>query len=627
MKRKIEEKYYDIIVVGAGHAGVEAAFSGARKGKKVLLATISLNAISFMACNPNIGGTAKGTLVKEIDALGGEMGKVADLATIQARMLNLANGPAVHSLRCQVDKEKYQRRMKYRLEKEKNIDLLECEINSILLENGKVIGATTLLGDTYMTKAVILTTGVYMNARIIIGEFINNCGPSGFLRSEKLSDNLKKMGLPITRFKTGTPQRILGSSVDFSKMEVQNGDIGIPKFSQMSDFEVNNTHKCYLTYTNKNTHKIIMDNIDRAPLFNGSIGGVGPRYCPSIEGKLVKFADKERHQIFIEPEGAETDEMYVQGLSTSLPYDVQEDMLHSIVGLENAKIMRYGYAIEYDCLDPACLLPSLAVKGFEELCRAGKINESSGYEEAAAQGIIAGINAVAFIDNEEPFILGRDEAYIGVLIDDQVTKGTEEPYRMMTSRAEYRLNLRQDNADLRLTQKGRDIGLVDDERYKRYLKKLEDIKNIKEMLKKSYSPKRVQAIFEKKEEPLPKGGISGRAILKRSTLNHDDLIEIDEDFGKINLELLKTVETEIKYEGYLSKQEQAIKEMKKMESKKLPIDIDYENIDGLRLEAQQKLNKIKPLSLAQASRISGVNPADIVVLMVYLTKKSENKNG
>lgn len=615
------QKEFDIVVIGAGHAGIEAAFAGAKKGAKVLLATLSLNSIGFMACNPNIGGTAKGNLVKEVDALGGVIGIVADKATIQIRMLNLANGPAVHSLRAQVDKNKYHQVMKQLLEKEENITLLESEVTKILVKNKKVSGVKTALGDTYKARAVIVTTGVFLKAKIIIGPYTQKSGPQGFLRAEKLTASLRKLGFEIRRFKTGTPARVASKSIDYSKMEPQRGDIGMPKFSQMTDFEVENSYKCYLTYTNKETHKIIMENLDKAPLYNGSIDGIGPRYCPSVEDKVVRFADKERHQIFIEPEGMDTEEMYVQGLSTSMPFDVQEKMIHSIKGLEQAQIMRYAYAIEYDCIDSQSLLPTLAAKGIEGLYFAGQINGTSGYEEAAAQGLIAGINATNFLQGKESFVLKRNQAYIGVLIDDLITKGTNEPYRMMTSRAEYRLHLRQDNADIRLTEIGREQGTVDDARYEKYKQKLVELQKIRKMLEKTYSPQAIKEAFLKKEQPLPKTCIKGREILKRSVLSVDDLIEIDSEFATVDRECLKQIDTEIKYEGYLLKQEASIKEMQKMEEKKLSQDIDYMTILGLRNEAKQKLQKIKPMTLAQAARISGVNPADIVVLMIWLGKE------
>lgn len=618
-------KYYEAIVVGAGHAGIEAGAALARKGHSVLLATLSLNSIGFMACNPNIGGTAKGHLVKEIDAMGGVMGSIADKATIQTRMLNLANGPAVHSLRNQVDKAKYHRMMKLFLERQKNLTLLEDEVIEIVTENGKIKGVVMEIGHEFIaTDAVVLTTGVYLSSRIIIGDYLKNSGPSGFQRAEKLTSSLEKLGLPIVRFKTGTPPRVLKSSIDLEKTIPQSGDNGIYPFSEDTDFAVNNSFKCYLTYTNAKTHKIILDNIDRSPLYNGCIEGTGPRYCPSIETKLMRFPDKARHQVFIEPEGEDTDEMYLQGISTSMPYDVQEKMVHSINGLENAVIMRYGYAIEYDCLDPLCLLPSLAVKGINGLFGAGQINGSSGYEEAGAQGLIAGANAALYLENKPPMILRRDEAYTGVLIDDLCTKGTHEPYRMMTSRAEYRLFLRQDNADMRLTEKAYKNGLVPKERYDKFLEKKERKNEIYNKLNLSYSPEDVRVVFENKGETVPKSGISGKEILKRTHLNSEDLIKIDNSFGEYDIFLLYQAETEIKYEGYLVKQERSIREMKKMEQKALGEAFDYDKVDGLRLEAKEKLKAVKPLDLAQAGRISGVNPADIVVIMVHLQK---NKKG
>jgi tRNA uridine 5-carboxymethylaminomethyl modification enzyme len=618
------EKYYDAVVIGAGHAGIEAGMALAKKGHSTLLLTISLDAIGFMACNPNIGGTAKGHLVKEIDALGGIMGKIADRATLQTRMLNLANGPAVHSLRNQVDKVKYHTLMKSELEKEPNLALLEGEASKILYENGEVKGVVTALGEIFKTKAIVLTTGVYLKSKIIIGSYTKDCGPSGYQGAETLTDSLLEMGLPIRRFKTGTPPRIHKDSIDFDKMEMQEGDKDIYPFSEDTDFEVKNSYRCYLTYTNLNTHKIILDNIDRSPLYNGSIAGTGPRYCPSVETKIMRFKDKERHQIFIEPESENTEEMYVQGLSTSMPYDVQEQMLHSIVGLEHAKIMRYGYAIEYDCLDPLALLPTLAVKSYKGLYSAGQINGSSGYEEAAAQGLIAGVNAALYLEEEEQIIIRRDMAYIGVLIDDLVTKGTEEPYRMMTSRAEHRLYLRQDNADIRLTEIGRKIGLITDSRYAHFLQKLQKKQELELLLNKNYSPAQCKEVFLNKNQPIPKGGISAREILKRNYITYLDLMKIDDTFNCGENTILQQIETEIKYEGYLNKQEQSIKEMQKMENKTLSADLDYEEIESLRKEARQRLNRVKPLTLAQASRVSGVNPADIVVLMIYLQKKGEN---
>ena len=614
-------KEYEAIVVGGGHAGIESAFALAKKGHKTLLMSLTLNAIGFMPCNPNVGGTGKGHIVREVDALGGQMGRVADMATLQTRMLNLGNGAAVHSLRNQIDKDKYHRLMKNRIERQENLDLLEGEAAEILTDGDKVIGIKTTLGDVYACRAVVLTTGVYLDSRIIIGDYSEQCGPAGYRRSTHLSSSLKKMGLPMRRFKTGTPMRVLASSVDFSKMVVQKGDENIYPFSLMTAEKVRNVRDCYLTYTNAETHKIILDNLDRSPLYNGSITSTGPRYCPSIETKVVRFANHDRHQIFIEPEGEDTDEMYVQGLSTSLPFDVQERMLHSVAGLENAKIMRYGYAIEYDCLDPLALLPTLAVKNYTGLYAAGQINGSSGYEEAAGQGILAGINAGLFLEGRDPLVLTRDNSYIGVMVDDLVTKGTEEPYRMMTSRAEYRLQLRQDNADERLTEIGRQIGLVDDERYERYQKMQAEKERIYAKLRSvRYKKDQIAAVMEEKGETVPASGIGAEEFLKRTPLTVEDLIAVDPSFKEEDPFLLRRIETEIKYEGYLIKLQREIKEMQKMEKKKLPVDLDYNEVDGLRIEARQRLNDVKPLSLAQASRISGVNPADIVVLMIWLQK-------
>lgn len=615
------EKTFEAIVIGGGHAGIEAACALARKGHKVLLTTISLNAIGFMPCNPNVGGTAKGHIVKEVDALGGVMGLIADRATIQTRMLNLGNGAAVHSLRNQVDKDKYHTLMKRFVEEQKNLSVLEAEVVELIVENGAIAGVRTALGDRYTAKVAILCTGVYLDSRIIIGDWKKSCGPAGYARSEGLSDCLKKLGLPMRRFKTGTPMRVKKSTVDFSKTEPQYGDEGIYPFSEMTEEKVNNRAVCYLTYTNEKTHEIIMQNLDRSPLYNGEIQGTGPRYCPSIETKVVRFSDKDRHQIFIEPESEEGEEMYVQGLSTSLPYDVQEAMLRSIPALANAEVMRYGYAIEYDCLNCEVLLPDLSVKGFSGLYSAGQMNGSSGYEEAAGQGLIAGLNAALYLENRPPLVLSRDRAYIGVLIDDLVNKGTEEPYRMMTSRAEYRLLLRQDNADFRLTEIGRELGVVDEKRYEKFLDKKKNLEEIDAQLNRRYSPEQCKNAFEKRGEPLPKGGVSAREILRRSTLDKATLCEIDEYFATVDKFLLEFLETEVKYEGYLKKQERSIKEMRKMEEKKLGADFDYDSVDGLRLEAKEKLKSVRPLDLAQASRISGVNPADVVVLMVHLAKE------
>ena len=613
-------KRYDAIVIGAGHAGVEAAHALAVTGKSTLLVSLSLEAVAFMACNPNIGGTAKGHLVKEVDALGGIMGEIADKATLQTRMLNLGNGPAVHSLRAQVDKNLYHRLMKERMETTPNLTMVEGDVVEVLTENGAVKGVKNAMGEEYLCKAVVLAMGVYLNSRIITGNYSRATGPAGFMRSESLTDNLIALGLDIRRFKTGTPPRLLSSSIDYDKMEIQKGDEGLPTFSMLTEDGIRNDKVCYLTYTNKDTHDIILSNLDKAPMYNGQITGTGPRYCPSIETKVVRFADKERHQIFIEPEGADTDEMYAQGLSTSLPYDIQEKMVHSVVGLENAVITRYGYAIEYDCINPLELNAALGIKRIKGLYSAGQINGSSGYEEAAAQGLIAGINASRYIDGKDPFLLRRDEAYIGVLIDDLVTKGTEEPYRMMTSRAEYRLHLRQDNADMRLTEKGRELGLVKEDRYTKYQEKVSQIEEIRANLKKRYKAEEVKDAFDKIGESLPQGSISAEEVLKRGRADKHTLLAIDSSFNDFSPEAVSYVAVELKYEGYLKKEEQAIKEARRMEEKRLPADIDYLSVEGLRLEARQKLNDHRPMTLAQAARISGVTPADVNVLILHLRK-------
>lgn len=617
------EKTYDAIVVGAGHAGVEAAHALAKLNKKTLLLSLSLNAIAFMACNPNVGGTGKGHLVKEVDALGGIIGEVADIATIQTRMLNLGNGPAVHSLRAQVDKNLYHRTMKKRMEEIPNLDILEGEGKRIIIEDGRVVGLETGLGDIFASNVIILATGVYLNSRIITGDHSEATGPAGFKGSTLLTQSLIDLGLDIRRFKTGTPPRLLSSTIDYSKMVPQKGDLGNPAFSSMTDFEIRNDHVCYLTYTTEETHKIILENLDRSPLFNGDIKGTGTRYCPSVEDKIVKFRDKERHQVFIEPEGAETHEMYAQGLSTSLPYDIQERVVHSVPGLERAKIMVYGYGIEYDCIDPLELLPSLAFKKYVGLYAAGQINGTSGYEEAAAQGLMAGINGARYLDQKDPIVLRRDQAYIGVLIDDLATKGTNEPYRMMTSRAEHRLQLRQDNADIRLTALGREIGLVSDSRYERFQKKLAEIAEIKVALSERYKVSEVQYLYEKRGESIPKTlSVSAREMIRRNYIMAEDLALASPTFAAFNLKNIKLVETELKYEGYLAKEKRAIKESLRMEALPLSPDLDYSKISSLRIEARQKLQKIKPLTLAQAERISGVNPADITVLLLYLRKSN-----
>lgn len=619
------EKIYQAIVIGGGHAGVESALALARNNKKTLLMTLSLDAISFMACNPAIGGTAKGQLVREIDALGGQMGIAADKNLLQIRRLNTGKGEAVRSLRGQADKTMYHLYMKRVLEQEENLTVLQAEASEVLTQNDKVIGVKTSLGDTYYCDTVIVASGVYLNAEIIIGEFRQKVGPSGFAKASFLTDSLLKLGHSMRRFKTGTPARVHKKSIDFSKMEIQNGEDKIYPFSFMTDGYIENTHPCYLTYTTELTKKIIMDNIHRSPLYNGSIHSVGPRYCPSIEDKIMKFADKERHQLFVEPESAFTDEMYVQGMSSSLPFDVQEKMYKSVIGLENVKIMRYAYAIEYDCIDSLSLFPSLMSKHIQGLFMAGQINGSSGYEEAAAQGLIAGINANNYIENREPLVLGRNQAYIGVLIDDLVTKGTNEPYRMMTARAEYRINLREENADLRLTQIGREQGLVKDDRYTKFIERQNTINKIKDFVNKtSISPKVYGELFNEKGESISDRGLTYADMLKRANITAEDLHNFFLDCAEFPIREFTEVAVLAKYEGYMAKQDMNIQESKKLEEVKLPEDIDYMEIQGLRLEARQKLNKIRPFNLGQASRISGVSPADINVLIVYLKMKKKS---
>jgi len=611
---------YDVVVIGAGHAGCEAALACARMGMKTLVTAINLDSIAMMACNPSIGGPAKGNLVREVDALGGEMGINADQTMIQIRTLNTKKGPAVRAFRAQIDKKKYSERMKWVLENQENLYIKQTEIVDILVEDGKVSGVVTNLGARYDCKAVIVATGVYLNGKIVIGDVSYEGGPNGLFPAKGLSRCLKNLGFELRRFKTGTPARIDGKSVDFSKMMEQPGDEDMKVFSFMSKDIKIKQHSCYLTYTNETTHKIIRDNIHRSPLYTGGVEGVGPRYCPSIETKIVNFPERESHQVFIEPEGLFTREMYVQGMSSSLPEDVQIDMLRSIKGLENCEMMRTAYAIDYDCINPQDLKLSLEAKHIEGLYFAGQVNGSSGYEEAAAQGIMAGINAALKLKGKEPLILDRSEAYIGVLIDDLVTKGTNEPYRMMTSRAEYRLILRQDNADLRLTQKGYEVGLVTEERYREFIRKKENIEREIERLKgKSISPsEKVKSFLEKYNSADIKSGITLYELLKRPEITYASLSEIDDDMPGLNEQEAEEVEILIKYEGYIKKQLTQIEQFKKLEGKRLPDDIDYKAIKGLSSEAQQKLSEIRPSNIGQASRISGVSPADISVLLVYL---------
>ena len=617
------QKNYDAIVIGCGHAGVEACLALSRLGHKTLAVTLSLDAIAFMACNPAIGGTAKGHLVREIDALGGQMGISADHNLLQIRMLNMGKGAAVQSLRGQADKTLYHHYMKNILETSPNLDILQGEVAQILTQNGKVTGIVTTLGQTFFADTIVVATGVYLNAHIIIGDNVTKTGPNGFSRATKLTDSLLSLDIPTRRFKTGTPARVDKNTINFDVMQVQNGDDEIYPFSFMTKGFVPNKEVCYLTYTTQKTKDIIMANIDRSPLYNGSIHSIGPRYCPSIEDKVMRFADKERHQIFIEPESSLTNEMYVQGMSSSLPFDVQLEMYKSVIGLEKVKIMRFAYAIEYDCIDSLCLTPYLMVKHISGLLLAGQINGSSGYEEAAAQGLIAGINASLYLKNKEPLVLTRDSSYIGVLIDDLVTKGTNEPYRMMTARAEHRLLLRQENADARLTPIGRQVGLVDDERWQSFISKLDTIDDIKKKLDKLLPPKEFKNFFDSIGEPIPNNGLTYRDMLKRAGITFDMLMQYFDDLKLLDRRCFEEVATSIKYEGYLSKQKSIIDDINKLENKSLPQDIDYSLIKGLRIEARQKLDKIKPLNLGQASRISGVSPADITVLLVYLSKNNK----
>lgn len=610
---------YDVIIIGAGHAGVEAALASARMGCNTLLTTLNMDNIAMMPCNPSVGGPAKGHLVREIDALGGEMGVNADKTCIQYRMLNTGKGPAVQALRAQADKKLYQNTMKHTCELQENLDVKQLLIDEILFEDNKVTGVVVETGEVYTCKAVVLASGTYLKGRIIIGENTYDGGPNGQRAAIKLSSCLLKAGVELMRFKTGTPARVDRRSLDFFKMIIQPGDDEVHNFSFMSDVKTREQVPCWLTYTNEQTHKIIRDNIERAPMANGIITGVGPRYCPSIETKIVRFPDKERHQLFIEPEGLDTEEMYVQGMSTSMPIDVQMEFLRTIPGLENVRIMRPGYAIEYDCINPLQLKPSLEFKKISGFFSAGQTNGTSGYEEAASQGLIAGINAALKIQGKEPLILKRSDGYIGVLIDDLVTKGTNEPYRVMTSRAEYRLLLRQDNADLRLTEKGRQVGLVSDERYARFVKRRDSIKNTIELLSeiRIHPNKETLAKMQEFELGSIHNTVTAADLLKRKEISYDDLKHIVE-LPEISEDVKKQVEITLVYEGYIKKQLEQVERMEKLEEKLLPEDINYDEVSSLRDEAREKLNAIRPISIGQASRISGVSPADISVLLVYL---------
>ena len=617
---------YDVAVIGAGHAGCEAALASARMGMKTLVFSISLEAVANMPCNPHIGGSSKGHLVREIDCLGGEMGKNIDKTMIQIKMLNTSKGPAVHSLRAQADRKRYQMEMKHTLEKQENLELKQAEIVNIEVEDGKVKSLETDVGAIYNVKNIIIATGTYLEGKIFIGDYSKESGPDGVFPANKLAKSLENLGVKLIRFKTGTPARINRKSIDFSKMEVQKGDEDIVPFSlddEVKDFE---QQDCYLTYTNEETHKIIRENLHRSPLYAGKIEGTGPRYCPSIEDKVVRFSDKPRHQVFIEPIGLDTDEMYAQGMSSSLPEDVQIAMYRTLPGLEHCEFTRPAYAIEYDSIDPSKLKLSLEYKDIDGLFFAGQTNGTSGYEEAACQGLIAGINSALKIKGKNPVILDRTQGYIGVLIDDIVTKGTNEPYRMMTSRAEYRLLLRQDNADLRLTEIGHEIGLISDERYQRFLQKKANIEKEMERLRQTVvkPTEKVNKFLEAKGTTPLSTGSKLSELLKRTEIRYKDLAEIDDNMPNLSAQEKEEVEIQIKYEGYIKMEEEQVAKFKKMESKTLSEDIVYQDIKGLSLEARQKLDKIKPLSIGQASRISGVSPADINVLLIYLQMKNKD---
>lgn len=624
------EQFFDIIVVGAGHAGCEAALASARLGLQTVMFTVSVDSIALMPCNPNVGGSSKGHLVRELDALGGEMGKNIDKTFIQSKMLNQSKGPAVHSLRAQADKQAYSTEMRKTLENTENLTIRQGEVTELLAEDGHITGVKTFSGATYHAKAVVLCTGTYLKARCIYGDVSNYTGPNGLQAANYLTDSLKKLGIEMFRFKTGTPARIAGNTIDYSKMEEQFGDKKVVPFSFSTDPESVQIEQksCWLTYTNEKTHEIIRANLDRSPLYSGMIEGTGPRYCPSIEDKVVRFADKKRHQVFIEPEGLYTNEMYIGGMSSSLPEDVQYEMYHSVPGLEHARIVKNAYAIEYDCINPRQLYPTLEFKKIKGLFSGGQFNGSSGYEEAAAQGLIAGINAAMEVKGKERLILDRSEAYIGVLIDDLVTKENHEPYRMMTSRAEYRLLLRQDNADLRLRKKGWEVGLIDDETYHKLQEKERMIREEIERVEHTTvgGSAEVQSLLESQGSTLLKSGTTIAELIRRPELNYHVLAPIDKERPELPEDVCEQVEINIKYDGYIRRQMKQVEQFKKLEQKKIPEDIDYEDVGSLRIEARQKLESYRPISIGQASRISGVSPADISVLLVYLESRSGHKH-
>ena len=624
------EQFFDIIVVGAGHAGCEASLACARLGLNTVMFTVSVDSIALMPCNPNVGGSSKGHLVRELDALGGEMGKNIDKTFIQSKMLNQSKGPAVHSLRAQADKQAYSTEMRKTLENTENLTIRQGEVTELLVEDGHITGVKTFSGATYHAKAVVLCTGTYLKARCIYGDVSNYTGPNGLQAANYLTDSLKELGIEMFRFKTGTPARIAGNTIDYSKMEEQFGDKRVVPFSFSTDPESVQIEQksCWLTYTHEKTHEIIRANLDRSPLYSGMIEGTGPRYCPSIEDKVVRFADKKRHQVFIEPEGLYTNEMYIGGMSSSLPEDVQYEMYHSVPGLEHAKIVKNAYAIEYDCINPRQLYPTLEFKKIKGLFSGGQFNGSSGYEEAAAQGLIAGINAAMEVKGKEQLILDRSEAYIGVLIDDLVTKENHEPYRMMTSRAEYRLLLRQDNADLRLRKKGWEVGLIDDETYHKLQEKERMIQEEIERVEHATvgGSAEVQSLLESLNSTLLKSGTTIAELIRRPELNYKVLAPIDKERPELPEDVCEQVEINIKYDGYIRRQMKQVEQFKKLEQKKLPEDIDYEDVGSLRIEARQKLEAYRPVSIGQASRISGVSPADISVLLVYLESKAGHKH-